>query len=187
MNEVEGKRMMLLESREFAYEAHANQKRKDGETPYTEHLEKTVWNLKECEYVPEEVLAAAYLHDIIEDTSIQRSSLEMRFGAVVAAFVWEVTNRFTKENFPLLNRDKRKQLERERLAACGPWTQTLKLADRLANLQDDLQDFSENFRRIYLDESRKLLEALTLADNTVRENLRAEIDRLNNAIQRDSP
>lgn len=71
----------------------------------------------------------------------------------------ELSNVFTTENFPQFNREKRKQLERERLAEISPSAQTVKLADILSNSKDIYSDDPE-FAKTYLREKAKLVPLL---------------------------
>lgn len=73
----------------FATEAHKDQKRRSGE-PYIEHPVATALYLANIN-LDSTTLAAALLHDVIEDTDITKAELEKEFGADVAKLVDGVT------------------------------------------------------------------------------------------------
>ena len=77
---------MIKKAIEFAKQAHKGQLRKGKDTPYILHP------LEVCAIVSlitddEEVIAAAVLHDTVEDTKVTEKDLEREFGKRVAALV----------------------------------------------------------------------------------------------------
>ena len=78
----------------FAFKAHRNQKRKTGE-PYIIHPIAVAKILSELK-VDSETLAAALLHDTIEDTVADHEMLTEKFGATVTSLVEGVTKLNTK-------------------------------------------------------------------------------------------
>jgi (p)ppGpp synthase/HD superfamily hydrolase len=129
---------------EFATEAHGsiNQKRKyPPEEDYIVHP-IAVASIVSSVTDNEDVIAAAYLHDVIEDVRPLKPNrynlviIEREFGMRVATYVYEMTNVFTTEAYPQFNRKKRKVLENERIQNNYPETKTIKLADILDNCKD---------------------------------------------------
>ena len=122
---------VLFEAIAFAARAHRHQIRKDGLTPYVSHPVRvmTVASLLFGVSDPK-ALAAAVLHDTIEDTTTDYDNLAERFGSDVASWV----SCLTKEM-----RLPEEQREREYLArlAVAPWPVVIgKLADLYDNLSD---------------------------------------------------
>lgn len=80
--------MLELEkkAKEFAYEAHKGMKRKVKDTPFTYHL-KLVNLYLESLTDDEEILAAGWLHDVIEDTSVTLEELKKEFNRTVCRYV----------------------------------------------------------------------------------------------------
>jgi len=74
---------------DYAKEAHQNQKRISGE-PYFSHPYNAALTLAQMEMGPE-VIAAALLHDVPEETDISIEELEKEFGKDVAFLVAGVT------------------------------------------------------------------------------------------------
>lgn len=80
--------MLELEkkAKEFAYKAHKGMKRKGKDTPFTYHL-KLVNLYLESLTDDEEILAAGWLHDVIEDTSVTLEELKKEFNRTVCRYV----------------------------------------------------------------------------------------------------
>jgi len=123
----------------FAVEAHSSigQLRKFTGEPYHVHVH-AVAELVSTKTNDEEVLAAACLHDVLEDVSptmpqYGAEAIRAEFGDRVLSIVIELTNVFTKANYPELNRKKRKQLEAERLAQVSEEAKLIKRADLFDN------------------------------------------------------
>jgi guanosine-3',5'-bis(diphosphate) 3'-pyrophosphohydrolase len=115
----------------LAARAHRDQLRRDGRTPYFSHPARvalTVAAVFGC--TDATVLAAALLHDVIEDTRVDYDDLLKNFGLEVADIV------------SCLSKDKRmveseREAEYDRRLAAGPWqARLIKLADVYDNLAD---------------------------------------------------
>ncbi|MCD6478502.1 MAG: bifunctional (p)ppGpp synthetase/guanosine-3',5'-bis(diphosphate) 3'-pyrophosphohydrolase [Candidatus Diapherotrites archaeon] len=81
---------LIRKAYSFSKKKHGKQKRFSGE-PYFTHLIETALILSEYD-VDAKTLAAALLHDVLEDTSVQKYELEREFGSEVA----ELVNALTK-------------------------------------------------------------------------------------------
>ncbi len=119
----------------FAARAHRNQVRNDEQTPYFSHPARVALTVAVrfgCD--DETAIAAAFLHDVIEDTTVDYDDLLKDFGREIADIV------------ACLSKDPRVvEPERERLydtqLAAGPWQARLvKLADVHDNLADADKD-----------------------------------------------
>lgn len=80
MREIEKK------AKQFAYKAHKGMTRKGKDTPFTYHL-KLVNLYLESLTDDEEILAAGWLHDVIEDTPITLGELKKEFNRTVCRYV----------------------------------------------------------------------------------------------------
>ena len=150
---------MIEKARQFAQKAHEGQFRKDGITPYFNHCED-VTNLV-CDYTGnEDIICAGYGHDLYEDTEITYNDIKKEFNEVVAVLIKELTNVYTKENYPELKRKERKRLEAERLGKISYSGKLIKLADRLTNLRDYQKDPDFGPDHHYVRETRELMEFL---------------------------
>jgi (p)ppGpp synthase/HD superfamily hydrolase len=140
----------------FADERHAGQKRMFSGEPYIVHP-LAVADLVEASGASEAVIAAAILHDVIEDTGVSAAELEAEFGPEVAGLVVEVTNVFRSASGS--PRAERKAKERARLSAISPSAMTIKVADIIDNCSS-LMERSPKFAKTYLPEKAAVLAVL---------------------------
>jgi (p)ppGpp synthase/HD superfamily hydrolase len=120
----------LAEALEFAREAHAGQFRKQNGSPYIEHP-IAVTELLTAAGFEDDVLVAAYLHDVVEKTETAPHDIEERFGADVTAVVAALT-----ENNSIPAYAARKRALRENALSSGKAAIVVYSADRLANMRD---------------------------------------------------
>ena len=121
---------IILGAKKFAQEKHKNQKRKDGVTPYSDHLEGVVNRLKNLGVTDKDVLCAAWLHDIIEDTDVTFDQINERFGREVAVIVLSLS-----KDQNILKKDREIQYISQ-LKDASFQTKLIKLCDISANLKD---------------------------------------------------
>jgi hypothetical protein len=154
-------RRLVARARDFATAAHrgVGQLRKYTGEPYEEHLRR-VAAIVERNTDDAEMIAAAWLHDVVEDTPATIEEVEREFGPGVRELVDALTDVSRPHHG---NRAARKAMDREHLAAAPARAQTVKLADLMDNC-DDICRHNRGFGRIFLDEMRQLLEVLTRAD-----------------------
>ncbi|MDR9458041.1 MAG: HD domain-containing protein [Salegentibacter sp.] len=147
---------------EFARKAHGTQQRKYSEEAYIEHPIRVAGLVKSVTHTSE-MICAAYLHDVVEDTPVSLQDIERKFGRKTASLVEELTDEYEKKNHPHLNRRQRKQKEVERQAGMSPEAKTIKLADVIDNTRDILKN-DPGFARKYIPEMEALTEALQGGD-----------------------
>jgi (p)ppGpp synthase/HD superfamily hydrolase len=114
-------------------------------------------------YVPnatEEMLAAAVLHDVVEDTAVTIELVAKMFGSVVAAYVEQLTDVSKPEDG---NRASRKAMDLIHTSRASPHAKTIKLADLISNT-GSIVAHDPVFAVTYLEEKRKLLDVLTEGD-----------------------
>lgn len=149
---------VAIEARKFAIAAHeaTGQKRKYTGEPYWHHPLEVSQIVKEIHPENQFMIAAAWLHDVVEDTEISIETIQAEFGPRVAKMVEEVTDVSKPENG---NRAVRKAIDREHLAGASYEGKTIKLADMIANTSSILEHDPE-FAKVYMAEKRALLEVL---------------------------
>ncbi len=135
-------------ARAFAVKAHGDQRY--GNEPYVVHLEAVRAVLRDFGHGGD-LGVAAWLHDVLEDTSVTREEIEREFGPDVAALVWAVTGVGK-------NRKERSQSAYEKMQAL-PAAVTLKLADRIANCEASAKNNPE-LLTMYRDELPAFASAL---------------------------
>lgn len=110
------------------------------------------------------MLAAALLHDVVEDTDITFDIIESVFGTEVMELVFWLTDKSKKADG---NRKTRKAIDREHLARAPAEAQTIKLADLIDN-SDSIAKYDASFWKVYREEKKALLAVLTKGDPVLR-------------------
>lgn len=147
-----------------AHQAVGQQRKYTGE-PYWHHPVAVAERVSAVETATVEMIAAAHLHDVLEDTAVTALDLEACFGERVTALVLELTDQFIDPEIG--NRAHRKALERNRLAEVSPEAQTIKYADLIDNT-GSIVARAPGFARVYLAEKRQLLEVMTRGDQALQ-------------------
>ncbi len=146
----------------YAAAAHAavGQKRKYTGEPYIVHPAEVAKIVAGVPGATPDMVAAAWLHDVIEDTGCTFTDVHMAFGIDIATLVSWLTDVSQPHDG---NRAHRKAKDREHTAEAPAEAQTIKLADLISNSRSIMQHDPE-FARVYLEEKRLLLEVLTKGD-----------------------
>ncbi len=152
---------LIERARSFGTKAHAriNHLRKYTFQPYDIHLQAVARRVASVCDDPA-MIAAAWLHDTVEDTPATFEDLEREFGCDVAALVKELTDVSKPSDG---NRTVRKAIDRQHLSTVSPRAKTIKLADIIDNCVD-ICSHDPVFGRIYLEEAKALLEILREGD-----------------------
>lgn len=122
---------IVFEAAAFAARAHRHQLRKDRETPYVSHVFRVCLVVRHVFGFDEpEMLAAALLHDTIEDTATDCDDVVERFGPVVASWVAALTKDMRLPH-------EEREAEYVAALAAAPWqVKVCKLGDIYDNLTD---------------------------------------------------
>lgn len=152
----------LANAMRFATVAHGEQKRKYTNEPYITHPLAVMKIVQEVPHTTE-MLMAAVLHDVVEDTPVTVNQIEDEFGPVVAEMVNGLTDVSKSEDG---NRATRKKLDREHLAKQSAEVHTIKLADMIHNTQS-IRKHDPSFWKVYRKEKILLLDVLTKGDRTL--------------------
>lgn len=166
--------MTLIEkARAFATAAHAavGQLRKYTFEPYIVHPAEVAALVATVPGHTPEMVAAAWLHDTVEDTGVTSELIRSEFGDEVATLVGWLTDVSRPDHG---NRAARKAVDRAHTAAAPAAAQTIKLADLIANTRSIMQH-DEKFAVTYLAEKRMLLEVMTKGDPGLMAQARAQI------------
>jgi (p)ppGpp synthase/HD superfamily hydrolase len=159
MNKIE-------QAQKMAHEAHDSigQKRKYTGEPYWVHTD-AVASIVSSVTSDEDMIAAAHLHDVLEDVfpilnGWNYRRIEETFGSRVAEMVLDLTDSYTKEACPNLNRAARKAKELERISKISVEAKTIKLADLLDNTVS-IVSYDKDFAKVYLREKLAMLPYLS--------------------------
>jgi hypothetical protein len=152
---------LVVRARSFASQAHRHidHRRKYSNQPYEVHL-KGVAELVRSVTDDAEVQAAAWLHDLVEDTALTIGDVRREFGERVALLVSDLTDVSRPGDG---NRAIRRAIDRQHLKAATPDAKTIKLADLMDNCRDICRH-DPRFGRTFLQEMALLLNVLGEGD-----------------------
>ncbi|HIF58421.1 MAG TPA: bifunctional (p)ppGpp synthetase/guanosine-3',5'-bis(diphosphate) 3'-pyrophosphohydrolase [Rhodospirillales bacterium] len=142
---------LLLKAAQFSALKHRDQRRKDIESsPYINHPITVAHIIADIGGIEDpEILAAALLHDTIEDTKTKPSELEEMFGETIRRYVEEMTDD------KALTKEIRKQKQIEHAPHLSVGATLIKLGDKISNVSDITQsppvDWDIERRTQYLD------------------------------------
>jgi (p)ppGpp synthase/HD superfamily hydrolase len=153
---------LIARARAMATRAHASQKRKYSGEPYIVHPEHVASILAETG-LPASVVAAAWLHDVIEDCNVTSDEIASEVSPEVAQLVLEVTDISHPGDG---NRQTRRRIDRDHLAKASAEGQSIKLADLISNTPSIVEN-DPDFARVYLREKDELLQVLTRGDRSL--------------------
>lgn len=166
----------------FADEAHHGQVRKYTGEPYVTHVAR-VARIVASHNGTDEMIAAALLHDVIEDTSATYHDVRRAFGWRVSNLVWWLTD----VSAPAMgNRATRKEIDRQHLARAPASAQTIKLADLIDNATD-ICAHDPNFARVFLREKALLLDVLKRGNPVLMQVARSIVTIETERLQHDTP
>ena len=162
----------------FADARHAGQRRKGDGAPYVLHPVEVGWLLHEEGYA-DEVIAAGVLHDVLEDTRIDRAELEQRFGPHVAALVASLS-----EDDSIADEAERKAALREQVAHAGDEAAAIFAADKVSKARElrgraaaGPIDAADRLKLDHYEHSCELLDEL-MPNHPLVASLHLEVDAL---------
>jgi len=149
----------VLKAAAFAAEKHRNGRRKDVDaSPYINHPIQLAYILVQADIEDPVVLAAALLHDTLEDTNTTHDEIEIVFGHEIANIVSECSDDKS------LDKLARKQAQVDHAATISHKAKLVKLADKIANVSDidgaPPAGWSLERKREYFDWSKKVVDQL---------------------------
>jgi (p)ppGpp synthase/HD superfamily hydrolase len=126
----------------FAVQAHAGTPRRGKNFPYIVHpLEAMA--ITATMTGDQELLAAAVLHDVVEDTDCTVAELEQKFGPRVAALVAGESDSLYENQSEAASWHVRKQEAIDRIKAQSREAQMVALGDKLSNMRAIYRDYQE--------------------------------------------
>jgi guanosine-3',5'-bis(diphosphate) 3'-pyrophosphohydrolase len=168
---------------EFADQAHAEQMRKYTPERYIVHPVRVMEMCREyTDDLP--LLAAAILHDVLEDTPVTAKDLHVFLETLMTTeeadrtvkLVKELTDEFVKSAYPHLNRRKRKAMETERLIKTSPDSQTIKYADIYDNCKE-IVTHDPHFAKVFLSECKNILKHLDKGNPLLWEQAKEMVEK----------
>lgn len=183
----------------FVMDAHRFQTRKYTNEPYHTHC----FEVRDIcvQYGYDDIVSqcVALGHDLLEDTKVKYMDLfyffdsYKAFGGVLQSQTSQIvynekmqiingiqflTDEYTPEYYPDINRRDRKQLEAKRLSNIHPKLQTIKYADIISNTSSIIEH-DPKFAKVYLAEKRYLLEVMDKGDRRMYDACRQICQSLN--------
>lgn len=141
---------------EFARYWHDGQFRNDNITPYIVHPISVVGLLKSWGVGDSETIAAAYLHDLLEDTEVNEEQIRKVFGLNILNKVKKLTH----------SKDVSKNQYMENIAKDADlYVSLIKYADRLCNVVDFLVDGNKKYAFIYFHKADIIFNRLSSERN----------------------
>lgn len=154
---------MITSAKIFATAAHAavGQKRKYSGDDYIIHPQR-VAAIVEKHGGTDEMIAAAWLHDTVEDTDVTPELIKETFGDEIASIVEGLTDVSLPSDG---NRATRKSIDRMHSAGASTESQFVKCADIIDNSWD-IAEHDPSFAKVYKSEVTLLLHAMTKVKHT---------------------
>jgi len=152
-----------LDALTYATAAHAaiGHMRKYTEDPYIVHPIRVAGIVRDYGGT-DDMISAAYLHDVVEDTCITILNIETTFGSAIAAIVDGLTDISVPDDG---NRATRKAMDRKHSAEATYEAQFVKCADIIDNASD-IGEHDPSFNVVYCKEMVALLEVLDKVKGT---------------------
>lgn len=147
---------LYMSAIEFAKKAHEGQFRAFSMAPYFTHpvrVATLVMKYKKSHAI-DDLVVAALLHDVVEDTTVSLFDITMKFGHRVSGLVEELTS----DEIAVLRQGKTEYLTYKMLNMSS-WALVIKLCDRLDNVMDFIYA-SDKFVEKYTKETRSILKSL---------------------------
>lgn len=159
-----GTSALVRDALQLLAEKHGGQRQKVNGAPYVEHPLAVARDVSGAGFEPE-MVAAALLHDIVEDSDLTVDDLRRRFGDRVAGLVEAMTDEGEVEPY-----ERRKALHRERVAAAGPEAAAIFAADKLNNVRA--------LRAAYADQGEEVAERFEQPLETKLAVWRADVEMI---------
>lgn len=162
---------VIQRAAEYAKAAHEsiNQRRKYTNQPYIVHP-KSVAEIVSSVTDDAEMICAAWLHDVVEDTPRTLKQIVADFGQPIASLVDDLTNVSKASDG---NRAKRAEINRAHTANASPRAKTIKLADVIDNLGGiataEAGQVEPEFARRFVSEKELLLAVLPQGDPSLHD------------------
>ena len=133
---------LLDEAIIFAVNAHKGAERRGKGFPYIVHPMEAV-AIVSTMTGDQELLAAAALHDTVEDTDVTAADIEAKFGRRIAALVAAESDEYTEGVSAEDSWHARKQATITRLAKAGYDAKIVAMGDKLSNMRAIARDYDE--------------------------------------------
>lgn len=167
---------LILRATQFAALKHRDQRRKDhAASPYIIHPVTVANELTQAGVTDPEIIAAALLHDTLEDTETTPDELIEIFGEKVCSMVMELTD--DKD----LDKQVRKQLQIEHAPSLSEGAALVKICDKIANVTDVTHsppsDWSTERRTQYLDWAGSVVSGCKINNELLKQRFASALEK----------
>ncbi|MCL7744368.1 HD domain-containing protein [Guyparkeria hydrothermalis] len=166
--------LVVREALDVAIAAHDGQVRRYTGEPFVLHPVAVAHVASEYERDPL-VLAAALLHDVVEDTEVTASDLASRFPASVVRMVLSLTNPSQPTDG---DRASRKAIDHAHVVRADSRSQTIKYADVFLNVRSIAQHDPDFAKHVYLPQKASLINRLDRGHPRLRQRVQDCIQEL---------
>ena len=162
--------MKVVKALTFAFEKHKGQERRCSGLPYASHpiiVSEIIRQHKGDSVNITELVCAAILHDVLEDTDATIQEIVAEFGDLVASLVIELTSKkddmehYESKNEYLINK----------MTGMTSYALVVKLADRLSNVLDGPKESYIDDTKVMIDELERQL-SLTPTEKSIIKEIR---------------
>jgi guanosine-3',5'-bis(diphosphate) 3'-pyrophosphohydrolase len=177
---------LVLRAAEFAAHKHRGQRRKGySERPYVGHCIEVAALIANVGKIDEpDILAAALLHDTVEDTDTTRDDLVKEFGQVIDGYVAEVTDDKS------LDSDVRKELQVQHAPHLSRGAKLIKLGDKISNVReigaDPPKQWDEERRLEYFEWAKRVVSAMGSVNPALEEMFARTVEESSRALDQKS-
>ena len=159
---------LILGATKFAALKHRDQRRKDhAASPYIIHPVTVANELTQAGVTDPEIIAAALLHDTLEDTETVPDELTKAFGKRVCSMVQELTDD------KYLPKQERKRLQVEHAPELSTGAALVKICDKISNVTDVTHspppDWSNERRIEYLDWAASVVAGCKVGNDQLKQ------------------
>jgi len=155
----------------YAFGKHLYQRRKYTNELYFTHLYNVAEIVRQVPHISD-MIAAAFLHDVVEDTDATMDDIRRIFNWNIATLVEMLTDVSRPADG---NRKRRKRIDLLHTKIANPDAKTIKLADLIDNSKSIII-FDPKFAKVYMAEKKLLLEVLKEGDNTLWKEAKQIVD-----------
>lgn len=174
--------VLIAEAAAFAIVRHDGQRRRGAaDIPYSAHVARVAALTAQAGGTATEV-AAAFLHDVVEDTEATQDEIEALFGTDVAALVAALTDDAALADLPTAAR---KAAQARKIAGAPVEARRIKIADQADNVAGRLEDFAlwrPASQAAYLTGCRQVVDACRGASPTLEDRFDAAASALDAKI-----
>lgn len=155
---------IIVNAMRIAYKAHEGQYRRNNGEPYINHPKRVVALLGEnLENVTQEMYAAAWLHDVLEDTEVSRDEILEATNQLTLDYVVYLS----MERVSLTNKALNVDMYLEKLSKAPGCVQNIKLCDMLDNMVDLSETDDDTWAIKCILKREKAIRYLTEADSAL--------------------